>query len=58
MLKTNVDTLEALSQLAKFLSRRARSFGIAGNKDKRGITSQRVTGFKISEDEIIKIQKQ
>ncbi|XP_047949456.1 multisubstrate pseudouridine synthase 7-like [Salvia hispanica] len=44
--KENKDTQEALGLLAKMLGTKPRSFGFAGTKDKRAVTTQRVTVFK------------
>eukprot|EP00250_Pteridium_aquilinum_P011521 c20125_g1_i1 orf=439-2703(-) len=44
--KENKDTQDALMVLGKFLGVQSRSFGIAGTKDKRAVTTQRVTVFK------------
>ncbi|KAH6820151.1 Pseudouridine synthase family protein [Perilla frutescens var. hirtella] len=44
--KENKDTQEALGLLAKMLGIKPRSFGFAGTKDKRSVSTQRVTVFK------------
>ncbi|KAL3620839.1 hypothetical protein CASFOL_035751 [Castilleja foliolosa] len=44
--KENKDTQEALGLLAKMLGVQPKSFGFAGTKDKRAVTTQRVTVFK------------
>ncbi|CAL9003560.1 unnamed protein product [Prunus brigantina] len=44
--KENKDTQEALGIIAKMLGIQPRSFGFAGTKDKRAVTTQRVTVFK------------
>ncbi|XP_023002005.1 multisubstrate pseudouridine synthase 7 isoform X1 [Cucurbita maxima] len=44
--KENKDTQEALGLIGKMLGIQTRSFGFAGTKDKRAITTQRVTVFK------------
>ncbi|KAL6494499.1 hypothetical protein OROGR_031299 [Orobanche gracilis] len=44
--KENKDTQEALGLLAKMLGVQPRSFGFAGTKDKRSVSTQRVTVFK------------
>ncbi|KAH9289310.1 hypothetical protein KI387_033427, partial [Taxus chinensis] len=44
--KENKDTQEALIVIGKMLGVQARSFGFAGTKDKRAVTTQRVTVFK------------
>ncbi|XP_028549259.1 multisubstrate pseudouridine synthase 7 [Dendrobium catenatum] len=45
--KENKDTHEALGVIGKMLGIQQRSFGFAGTKDKRAITTQRVTVFKL-----------
>ncbi|PKA64964.1 tRNA pseudouridine13 synthase [Apostasia shenzhenica] len=45
--KENKDTQEALGIIGKMLGIQQRSFGFAGTKDKRAITTQRVTAFKL-----------
>ncbi|CAL9088163.1 unnamed protein product [Musa textilis] len=44
--KENKDTQEALGLIGKMLGVHQRSFGFAGTKDKRAVTTQRVTIFK------------
>ncbi|KAL8470630.1 hypothetical protein ACS0TY_033256 [Phlomoides rotata] len=44
--KENKDTQEALGLLGKMLGTKPRSFGFAGTKDKRSVSTQRVTVFK------------
>ncbi|KAL3614602.1 hypothetical protein CASFOL_041688 [Castilleja foliolosa] len=44
--KENKDTQESLALLGKMLGVQPRSFGFAGTKDKRAVTTQRVTVFK------------
>ncbi|MED6181278.1 hypothetical protein PIB30_018013 [Stylosanthes scabra] len=44
--KENKDTQEALGVIGKMLGIQSRSFGFAGTKDKRAITTQRVTVYK------------
>lgn len=41
--KTNRDTHDALSHLARMLKFQVRDFGVAGTKDKRGVTTQRIS---------------
>ncbi|XP_074328781.1 multisubstrate pseudouridine synthase 7-like [Apium graveolens] len=45
--KENKDTQEALGVIGKMLGIQPRSFGFAGTKDKRAITTQRVTLYKV-----------
>ncbi|XP_044500009.1 multisubstrate pseudouridine synthase 7 [Mangifera indica] len=44
--KENKDTQEALGLITKMLGVQPRSFGFAGTKDKRSVSTQRVTVFK------------
>ncbi|CAJ2631517.1 unnamed protein product [Trifolium pratense] len=44
--KENKDTQEALGVLGHMLGIKSRSFGFAGTKDKRAVTTQRVTVYK------------
>ncbi|CAI0384143.1 unnamed protein product [Linum tenue] len=44
--KENKDTQEAIGLLGKMLGIKPRAFGFSGTKDKRAITTQRVTVFK------------
>ncbi|PON87117.1 Pseudouridine synthase [Trema orientale] len=44
--KENKDSQEALGLIAKMLGIQPRSFGFAGTKDKRSVSTQRVTVFK------------
>ncbi|KAH7661468.1 Pseudouridine synthase TruD protein [Dioscorea alata] len=46
LFKENKDTQEALGVIGKMLGVQQRSFGFAGTKDKRSISTQRVTIFK------------
>ena len=41
--KSNMETMQAVHYIAKRLRKTPKQFGIAGNKDKRGITTQWVT---------------
>lgn len=43
MWKRNFESMAAIKRLAKAVGTKPKHFGIAGNKDKRGITTQRVT---------------
>ncbi|KAJ1292027.1 hypothetical protein BS78_02G361500 [Paspalum vaginatum] len=45
--KENRDTQEALGVIGKMLGVQPRSFGFAGTKDKRAVTTQQVTLFKV-----------
>ena len=41
--KTNIESIQAIHYISKRTKKKMPQFGIAGNKDKRGITTQRVT---------------
>lgn len=51
--KTNWDTLRAIKEIAKSLRVSHKRFGIAGTKDKRAVTRQRVAVWKV-EPEVLK----
>lgn len=46
--KENKDTMEAVDLVSKHIRGSSKTFGFAGTKDKRGITSQRVSGLRVS----------
>nr|CAB3503214.1 unnamed protein product [Digitaria exilis] len=50
--KENKDTQEALGVIGKMLGLQPRSFGFAGTKDKRAVTSQQVTVFKVQANKL------
>lgn len=50
--KENMDTAAAIAKLAHCLHVRQSCFGFAGTKDKRGVTVQHVTAFKISAERL------
>ena len=43
MMKENIESMQALHNISKLVKKQPKFFGIAGNKDKRGITCQYVT---------------
>jgi tRNA(Glu) U13 pseudouridine synthase TruD len=43
MMKENMESMQAVTQVAKALGKAGKNVGIAGNKDKRGITTQLVS---------------
>ncbi|EDO30703.1 predicted protein, partial [Nematostella vectensis] len=47
LFKENKDTMEAISLLAKLLHVKPGVFGYAGTKDRRGVTVQEVSGYKV-----------
>lgn len=56
MEKENKDTLEAIDIIANSIRRPVKSFNFAGTKDKRGITTQKVTGFKVLQQNLENIR--
>jgi tRNA pseudouridine13 synthase len=50
--KENKDTMEALNQLAKATYRNVKAFQIAGIKDRRGVTYQIVSGYRITHQQL------
>ncbi|KAJ1735465.1 multisubstrate pseudouridine synthase 7 [Coemansia biformis] len=53
MQKENHDSMEVLQQIARNLKIGPRSLGMAGTKDKRGITVQRCSAFRIDHTRLI-----
>ncbi|KAJ1801588.1 multisubstrate pseudouridine synthase 7 [Coemansia sp. RSA 2399] len=53
MQKENHDTMDVLSQIARQLHVSPRSLGVAGTKDKRGITVQRCSAYRIDHGRLI-----
>lgn len=51
--KENKDTMEAISWLARQLKLPAKSFQFAGTKDRRGVTVQRVSVYRVLADRMI-----
>ena len=51
--KENKDTMEAISWLARQLKMPAKSFQFAGTKDRRGVTVQRVSVYRVLADRMI-----
>ncbi|RCV14140.1 hypothetical protein SETIT_2G402100v2 [Setaria italica] len=51
--KENRDTQEALGVIGKMLGVQPRSFGFAGTKDKRAVTTQQVTLFKVHASRLV-----
>ncbi len=54
--KTNFDSMGSIGILSKFMNIKPNNFAIAGNKDKRGITTQRVTVFRSTIEDFEKLQ--
>ncbi|KAJ2779966.1 multisubstrate pseudouridine synthase 7 [Coemansia javaensis] len=57
MQKENHDSMEMLHQIARGLRASPRSFGMAGTKDKRGITVQRCSAFRIDHRRLIGLSR-
>ncbi|KAJ9535591.1 hypothetical protein OSB04_un001269 [Centaurea solstitialis] len=55
--KENKDTQEALGVIGKMLGVQPRSFGFSGTKDKRAVTTQRVTVFKQRANKVASLNK-
>jgi tRNA pseudouridine13 synthase len=55
--KENAETLAALATISKRTGLKPQLFQIAGTKDKRGITAQRVSAFKVSADRLVKVNE-
>lgn len=55
--KENKDTMEVISYLCRQLKVNAKAFQFAGTKDKRGVTVQRVSGWRIEADRVAQQNK-
>jgi len=55
--KENKDTMEVVSYLARSLKLGPQSFQFAGTKDRRGVTSQRVSVYRVYADRMVPIGK-
>ena len=51
--KENKDTMEVVSYLARQLKVQARSFQFAGTKDRRAVTAQRVSAYRVYADRMV-----
>ena len=51
--KENKDTMEAISWLAKQLQLQPKSFQFAGTKDRRGVTVQRISAYRVLADRMV-----
>jgi len=58
MLKRNYDTVQAVGYVARILHRSSKTIKFAGNKDKRGITTQKISIFSTLPEEITNLTKQ
>ena len=57
LLKRNMDTIGAVEYISRLLHRTQKTIKFAGNKDKRGITTQRLSSFNTLPKEIISLTK-
>ena len=55
--KENKDTLEVITYLARALNLRSHSFQFAGNKDRRAVTSQRASVYRVFPDKLANINR-
>lgn len=53
----NVDTMQAVHYVAKRIKKYGKHFQIAGNKDKRGVTTQRATVIRGDPEMLIRFQR-
>ena len=53
MLKKNMDTVSAMNYLCRYLHRTPKTMKFCGNKDKRGITTQKCSLFNTMPNEVI-----
>ena len=54
LLKRNLDTSYVINYLSRYIGKSNKMINFAGNKDKRGITTQDITIFNISKDQLEK----
>lgn len=55
--KINMDVMEAITLISRGVYKKPKHFGFAGNKDKRGVTCQRVTLQNTTIEQLEKIQR-
>lgn len=55
LFKENMDTVRAIGEICKILRIRDKSIGYAGTKDKRAITAQRISAYKLEPQKLLKI---
>lgn len=53
MYKSNRDTAEAIAKIAECVGCKPKTFSFAGTKDRRGCTVQKVTAFKVHQDQLL-----
>ena len=57
LLKRNIDTIGAIDYVSRLIHRTPKTIKFAGNKDKRGITTQRISCYNTLPNEIINVTK-
>ena len=57
LMKKNIDTIGALEYITRLLRRNQKTLKFAGNKDKRGITTQKISSYNTLPGEIINLTK-
>lgn len=57
LMKTNFESVQAIHFCSKRLKKQVKNFGICGNKDKRGITTQRITLTRGNPEQVIRAQR-
>jgi tRNA pseudouridine13 synthase len=55
--KENVESMTAVNYVARRIRKVPKQMGIAGNKDKRGITTQRCTILRADAEQLIRQQR-
>jgi len=43
LMKENIESMQAIHNMSKLVNKQAKHFGMAGNKDKRGVTFQYIS---------------
>ena len=56
-MKKNIDTIGALDYITRLLRRNQKTLKFAGNKDKRGITTQKISSYNTLPGELINLTK-
>lgn len=54
--KRNRNTDDVVAEIAKRLGKRARDFYVAGSKDKKAVTKQYVSGFKVRKEQLERVK--
>lgn len=53
--KQDRDTMEVISYIARFLKVKPRNFSFAGTKDRRAVTTQRVSAYRLTAETVAKV---